>query len=142
MNTCRATISDDRDGDDEQAEDRDLRARDLDEPGVREDLRRVRLERPVEQLDDVLEDERHADRGDQRRQARCAAERFVGEALDEHAEQAEDAHREQERGGQDDDQRPTSVIAPEKPRKQEVRLTKAPTMNMSPWAKLMSSMIP
>ena len=39
--------------------------------------------------------------------------------------------------------RPTSVIAPEKPRKmRKLRLTNAPTMNMSPWAKLMSSMIP
>ena len=39
--------------------------------------------------------------------------------------------------------RRTSSIAPVKPRKvRKLRLTKAPTMNMSPWAKLMSSMMP
>ena len=69
------TIDEDVDHADADAEDVDSRRR-------RDDLGRVDRRRAVEDLDDVLQDERDADGGDQRREARRVAQRPVGEPLD------------------------------------------------------------
>ena len=53
------------------------------------DDRRQRLDpRALDELDEVLEDDRHADRGDQRGEAERAAERPVGDPLDRPAPDA------------------------------------------------------
>ena len=52
---------------------------------------------PYDDLDDVLEDERHADGGDQRREPGRVPKRPVGEALDDDPERCPiERHREQE----------------------------------------------
>ena len=92
---------------------------------------------------DVLQDEREADRGDQRRQLGRVAQRPVGDPLDQDVQAAADrpSRRSASRPG------PTtspsapvaspSPIAPHRP-----TAVNEPIMNTSPWAKLISSMIP
>ena len=92
---------------------------------------------------DVLEDEREADRGDQRRELRRVAKRPVADPLDEDVQAA--------------GRRPSQTISvseqpehqPERPgrearpeRAPEADDVNEPIMNTSPWAKLISSMIP
>jgi len=92
---------------------------------------------------DVLEDEADPDRRDERRQARGVAQAPVGEPLDHHADDAHDDHRDgkreekhahEEEGVGDRAEKP-SVVS-------NHHDTNEPHMKISPWAKLMSSMIP
>ncbi len=70
--------------------------------GADEVRRRVRRRAP--QQADVLQDEGHADRGDQRRQLGRAAQRTVGDPLDHHVEHARADHRDREHEEQPEDQ--------------------------------------
>ena len=54
----------------------------LDEVALGEDVRDRHAARALPREADVLEDEREADRGDQRREPRLVAERLVADALD------------------------------------------------------------
>jgi hypothetical protein len=53
----------------------------------------------------VLQEDRHADRRDQRHEARAAAQRPVRDALDREAVQAGDEHRHDQRGAEHERQR-------------------------------------
>jgi hypothetical protein len=110
---------------------------------------------------DVLEDEREPDRRDERHQSRLVAQRLVADALDRNVDDHAEEHREEQahedrvdllrrRGAR----RRRSA---ERERKHERRresgiwnepvvddsvVWKVPSMKLSPWAKLISSMIP
>ena len=62
--------------------------------------------RPFPDERDVLEHERHADRGDQRRQAGGPAQRAIGEPVDGHVDRRRGEHRREEHERQDGDQLP------------------------------------
>ena len=94
-------------------------------------------------LDEVLQDERHADGRDERRQSGGVPEWPVGESLDAHAQQTHHRHRDDERDAEDADEQQRIADGPVKPMLVEITNDRnAPTMKMSPWAKLMSSMMP
>ena len=69
----------------------------------------------VERKRDVLDDERDADGGDQRREPRRVAERLVRDALDGRVEEREERHRDRERREQPDDDQEDArlVVQPE-----------------------------
>jgi len=58
--------------------------------------------RTEHELGSVLEEERHAERGDERRDTRCLAQPPVREALDHHAEQSAADHRADEHQGDEE----------------------------------------
>ena len=92
---------------------------------------------------DVLQDEREADRGDQRRQLGRVPQWPVGHALDHHVERAAGDHRRSGRmssSAEERASRPVAVVRPIVPIMPKA--TNDPIMNTSPWAKLMSSMMP
>ena len=80
----------DRRDDDEEVDPADADPADVDACGRRDDLGRVDRRGPVDDLDDVLQDEGDADGRDQRREPRRIAKRTIGEALDGHADDAHD----------------------------------------------------
>ena len=65
---------------------------------------RRRVGRRAPEQADVLQDERHADRGDQRRQLGRVAQRPVGDPLDHHVEHAGAEHRDGEHEDEPEDQ--------------------------------------
>ena len=69
----------------------------------REDLGRGPVATARDHEGDVLEDERHADRGDQGGQPRCVPERSIDDPFDEDVEEPDDRHREHE--GTDQEER-------------------------------------
>ena len=80
--------------------------------------------RPAEpEQADVLQDEREAHRGDQRRQLRRVAQWSVGHALDHHVQRSAGDHREEERERQAEDQpeRPGRGREPDRPEERERR---------------------
>jgi hypothetical protein len=94
----------DRDDDDHQLHVADLHrvvgvGRSLHRPEL-DAARNQRLQRPraraLQELHVVLQEDRHADRGDQRREAARAAQRAVGDALERPAIGGVDDHREQQ----------------------------------------------
>ena len=96
----------------------------------------------VEHRAEPLEDEAHADRGDQRRELGSVPEPPVREALDQGVDQRAQRH---------DRRRATAPAAPSCARPARSRsshcttryeLKTVPSMNRSPWAKLISSMMP
>ena len=66
-------------------------------PDVREELGTLPVTGADDDLHDVLQDERHADRRDQRGDARRVPQRPVGEPLDRDVHEAHDGHRDAER---------------------------------------------
>src|SRR5829696_2619752 len=118
--------------------------------GVGDELRERDLGWPLPRETDVLEDKGHADGRDQDRQPRRVPQGFVGHPLDPHPEEPARDHGDSH-GYEDpcqlDEAPESSVIAPKKPSPKNVPLrtvkpTKEPIMKLSPWAKLISSMIP
>ena len=87
----------DRPGEDVRAHEVD--AADVEDLLLRADQVRRRVRRRAPQQADVLQDERHPDRRDQRRQLGRVAQRPVGDALDHHVERAGADHRDREHAG-------------------------------------------
>ena len=70
---------------------------DVDHVRARDEVRHRLVVDAVEREPDVLDDERHADRGDQRREPWRVAQRLVGDPLDRGVEEREAGHDHDER---------------------------------------------
>ncbi len=80
-------------------------AADREDVRAREDVGRGDVVRAFPDQGDVLDHEAHADRGDQRCQARLAAQRTVGDELDRRVDRAAGRHHQHERQEDDRDRR-------------------------------------
>jgi hypothetical protein len=100
---------DDRERDDELPGEADVA--DLERRALRNEVGAALVVHAVEGERDVGDDERHPDRGDQRRQTRCVAERPVRDPLDRRVDDGEQRDRDRERDDDPPDDREVARVA-------------------------------